>query len=108
MIAKDIFNALKQIFNNKVFPDILPEGESISGVPFCVYSLLDTPNNDICNSFSNFTVQIDIYANTDIARHELFESVKNALFSIGFYYTQNRNSFESEFMLYRSSSDWRK
>lgn len=114
-IEEKIVNLLSPIFDNRVYPDIMPQSEPQNAiVPCCVYTVIsETPyiTGGCGNVINQSTVQIDIYTKTDkiqIVRERisLFENVASLLKENGFIFKQARQGFDAETRLYRRSSDW--
>jgi hypothetical protein len=109
-----IVNLLSPVFENRVYPDIIPQAEIENNLsPCCVYTVISQDSNlSGCPDFIvKYTVQIDIYTpentiNKAKNREEYFNQVKNILLQNGFIFKQSRNSFDADLRLYRSSSDW--
>lgn len=113
-IQDKIVNLLAPVFENRVYPDIIPQDEIQNDkTPCCVYTIISQDSNlSGCNDFIvKYTVQIDIYTpentiNKAKNREEYFNQVKNILLQNGFIFKQARNSFDADLRQYRSSSDW--
>ena len=114
-IEEKIVNLLSPIFDNRVYPDIMPQSEPQNAiVPCCVYTVISEQpyiTGGCGNSINQSTVQIDIYTKTDkiqIVRERiaLFENVASVLKENGFIFKQARQNFDADTRLYRSSSDW--
>lgn len=115
VIEEKIVNLLSPIFENRVYPDVIPQNERQNDlIPCCVYTVISKQpfiTSGCGNTIKQSTVQIDIYTKTDkiqIVRERiaLFENVAEILKQNGFIFKQARQSFDSEARLYRSSSDW--
>lgn len=114
-IDEKIVNLLSPIFDNRVYPDIAPQAEIQNDLqPFCVYTIFQQSPlvTSGCGKFLQKTsVQIDIYVSTNkvqvIEERNIFcNEVFNILQENGFIFKENRHSFDPDFRLYRSSSDW--
>ena len=109
-----IVNILSPIFDNRVYPDIIPQEEIENDLsPCCVYTLIsqDTALSGCPDFIVKYTVQIDIYTpenaiNKAKNRDFYFSQVKDILLQNGFIFKQARNSFDADLRLFRSSSDW--
>lgn len=114
-IEEKIVNLLSPIFDNRVYPDIMPQAEIENDLsPCCVYTVISEQpyiTGGCGDTINQSTVQIDIYTKTDkiqIVRERiaLFENVANVLKQNGFIFKQARKGFDADTRLYRSSSDW--
>lgn len=109
-----IVNLLSNVFETRVYPDIIPQAEIENDLsPCCVYTIISQDSNiSGCPDFIvKYTVQIDIYTPENLInkaknRETYFNEVKNILLQNGFVFKQARRSFDADLRLFRSSSDW--
>ena len=115
MVEDKIYKALSPIFSGRVYPDVIPQSIPQNDItPCCVYTVISqTPLfTSGCNDYTPQTiVQIDIYTASDKVniireRISLFKATCQVLTDAGFSFRQSRNSFDSDFRLYRVSIDF--
>jgi hypothetical protein len=108
MIEIDIFDRLKGLVSNRVYPIIMPQNPTL---PAVVYTrITNTPINVLGHqpTLDQVRVQIDVWANTYKESKTLAKSVRNAMETASFSATlqSDDESYEPETGLYRVSSDY--
>jgi hypothetical protein len=80
MIEQQIFDTLKALVSNRVYPLIMPQNPTL---PAIVYTIISTnAQNTLCNppsTLDHVLVQVDAYAETYLASKQLGEQARTAL-----------------------------
>lgn len=108
MIEQDIFNALKSLVSNRVYPLVMPQSPTY---PAIVYNrIANTAQNTLegGSSLDQVRMQIDVYATTYSAAKTLSDQVRSAMEAAAFKGTlqTDQDFFEPDVNLYRVSLDF--
>jgi hypothetical protein len=108
MIEQSIFDALKGLVSNKVYPLVMPQKASL---PAIVYSrIANNPQNVLEGgaTLDQIRFQVDTYATTFFAARLLAAQVRSAMEGAGFKATlqTEQDFFELEVNYYRISQDY--
>jgi Na+-translocating ferredoxin:NAD+ oxidoreductase RnfD subunit len=109
MIEKDIFDALKGLVNNRVYPMVMPQNPTL---PALVYTRIATNAQNTIDAppstLDQCLMQIDAYAETYLAAKELAESMRAAMEAAPFKATlqTSQEFWEDTPKIYRVTFDF--
>jgi hypothetical protein len=108
MIEQNIFNALKGLVSNRVYPLVMPQNGQ---VPAIVYNRVASTAQNVLEggaSIDQIRFQVDTYANTFADAKTLAAQVRSAMEQASFKATlqTDQDFFETELKYYRVSQDY--
>ena len=108
MIEESIFDALKNLASNKVYPLVMPEKSTL---PAIVYTRIANNAQNVLEggaTIDQIRFQVDTYASTFFAARLLAAQVRSAMETAGFKATlqTEQDFFEVEVNYYRISQDY--
>ena len=108
MIEQQIFDALKGLVSNRVYPLVMPQNPTL---PAIVYTIISTnAQNTLCtppSTIDQVLVQVDAYAETYLESKQLMNSARGALEQSSLKATLQtvQEFWENDPKIYRASAD---
>lgn len=108
MIEEQVFNALKSLASNRVYPMVLPQNPTMPAIVYTLISKNSENRLEGSASLRQARMQIDTYAKTYSAVKILAASVLNAMETASFKGTlqTERDLYEADVKLYRVTQDF--
>lgn len=108
MIEQSIFDSLKSLVGNRVYPLVMPQNATL---PAIVYTRIANNASNVLeggSTIDQIRVQVDTYATTFFAARLLAAQVRSALEGASFKATlqTEQDFFETEVNYYRISQDY--
>lgn len=112
-LEADIFNALKGLVGNRVYPLVLHQSQTVPITPAIRYQFISSEiNGDVCgdggDATANTRTQVDVYSTDYMTTRTLRQQVIAAMTAISKPTTWEGGSddYESDLKLYRCSMDF--
>lgn len=108
MIEQTIFNTLKNLSGNRVYPLVMPQNPTLPAIVYSRVSINPFNRLEGGSSIDQIRMQIDVYASTYSAVKSLAESVRTAMEAASFKATLQleQDFFEPNLNIYQVTQDY--